>query len=361
MSWSFGRHPYGLRAIVETRASYNNSVEEPMKRVFVGLSGPIAFDYGKRPWRHDMPNPLLENVTGLLLCYDEIWFLSRNLCPEDLRDLPYVKFIEDDQALSERALVACDQYKPLAVEAGEAKTLDERIAVERSRGERTLEIVEFVKSQSEVPFLFDSHSRGTKIGEAYVGTSVPGSPENGILDWGVAQSLDLNLDVAINSPLATSLELLFEESPPEQAFQRWHIEAAELLLPLRTTDYLGDRGAYHESLEDLRAHRSVSEFRTFLAEAEAVDRDAIALSRHVSELAEKHCRDILERFVKGRSKVRTLGTASIGAAGNVVKPGLGSLLSGVITSAEWLKERSLRKRVAWSLFVVDAKRHQWGK
>lgn len=53
---------------------------------FVGLSGPIGYDYQHStglidPRDSSSPNPVLENVSGLLLCYEDIYFLSRHFCP----------------------------------------------------------------------------------------------------------------------------------------------------------------------------------------------------------------------------------------------------------------------------------------
>jgi hypothetical protein len=68
------------------------------KRIaYVGLSTPVFYDYkySARETNADTrssPNPILDSPYGLLLLYDEIWFLTRSLCPDNMRDLPYVNF-----------------------------------------------------------------------------------------------------------------------------------------------------------------------------------------------------------------------------------------------------------------------------
>src|SRR2546421_3140587 len=102
-----------------------------MKRALIGLSTPLGYDYRnpiqpRTDSQPDIPNPVLENTTGLLLCYDELWFPHRDFCPLDMHDLPYVKFIADDPTLLERAKVAQEQFReiaetePPAVEPGDA-------------------------------------------------------------------------------------------------------------------------------------------------------------------------------------------------------------------------------------------------
>lgn len=72
-----------------------------MKRIgYVGLSTPTFYDY-RNPATHapsdtsDSPNPILEGAFGALLLYDELWFLCRSLCPDNMRSLPYVKFLDE--------------------------------------------------------------------------------------------------------------------------------------------------------------------------------------------------------------------------------------------------------------------------
>lgn len=70
---------------------------------YIGLSGPLGYDYrnsAPRVSRADRssPNPILENVLGLLLCYDELVFLAPQFCPADMRHLPYVKFVSNNEA-----------------------------------------------------------------------------------------------------------------------------------------------------------------------------------------------------------------------------------------------------------------------
>ena len=43
----------------------------------------------------DSPNPIIESPLGLMIFYDEILFLCRSICPENMRNLPYVKFVDE--------------------------------------------------------------------------------------------------------------------------------------------------------------------------------------------------------------------------------------------------------------------------
>lgn len=65
----------------------------------MGLSSPTAYfyDHGREYFREEWRwNPILESPQGLVTLFDEIWFLSRALCPVSLRDEQYVKFLDED-------------------------------------------------------------------------------------------------------------------------------------------------------------------------------------------------------------------------------------------------------------------------
>jgi len=71
-----------------------------MRIGFVGLSTPLFYDY-RYPASiapsdgSTSPNPILEGAFGGLLLYDELWFLCRSLCPDNMRTLSYVKFLDE--------------------------------------------------------------------------------------------------------------------------------------------------------------------------------------------------------------------------------------------------------------------------
>jgi hypothetical protein len=69
------------------------------RKAYIGLSSPTAYfydhdqEYFREPWRW---NPILESPQGLITLFDELWFLSRALCPVSLRNEQYVRFLDED-------------------------------------------------------------------------------------------------------------------------------------------------------------------------------------------------------------------------------------------------------------------------
>lgn len=70
-----------------------------MRRAYIGLSSPTAYFYETgnlfraEPWHW---NPILESPQGLITLFDELWFLSRALCPVNLRDKNFVRFLNEE-------------------------------------------------------------------------------------------------------------------------------------------------------------------------------------------------------------------------------------------------------------------------
>lgn len=69
------------------------------RKAFVGLSSPTAYFYDpyKKYFAQEWEwNPILESPQGIITLFDEIWFLSRALCPVSMRNEKYVKFLDED-------------------------------------------------------------------------------------------------------------------------------------------------------------------------------------------------------------------------------------------------------------------------
>ncbi|MGW3627117.1 hypothetical protein [Streptomyces sp. NPDC000880] len=89
-------------------------VWQPTKRrAFLGRFAPAYYDLANRHQvqGRDEPNAVLENAVGLMLCYDELWFLRRQDCPAGMQELDFVHFVEDDSALLSIATEAYEQAR----------------------------------------------------------------------------------------------------------------------------------------------------------------------------------------------------------------------------------------------------------
>jgi hypothetical protein len=312
-----------------------------MRRAFVGRSTPIGYDY-KREAELGAPNPVLENVSGLLICYDEIWFPSRHFCPADLRFLDYVKFIEDDPVLVGRAHFAIEE----ASQATAGRLLEPFLIDDSEAYWQTLE-----KLRDAGGLMLDNHSRGSEFGVGNAG-------ELGLWrgDVAIASYLDHSFDVIGNSRL--KLRALAADEPNTKLTQHRQLNIAEEVVRLKTLDLVSSAGSYHPSIEELRDHPNVRDFRRFLAEAEGIKASDVAFVTEIERLAGQYARDALRRSVHKPSKLELLKTASLtglGPALNAVIPHAGTVTSAILKRAVGRREREEKRAVAWASFVVDSR------
>jgi hypothetical protein len=125
--------------------------------------------------------------------------------------------------------------------------------------------------ESNPNFAIDNHTGQIHIGRQITLRADAGIAEYVLADMNIAASLGLpGLDVISNTPMVKTLTRLgyFDGNEIDQ----WKIQAATLIAPVRRVNYWGQEGAYHESLEDLRNHPRIKEFREYLRDAEILTR-----------------------------------------------------------------------------------------
>ncbi|MFF0527575.1 hypothetical protein ACFYT3_04215 [Nocardia amikacinitolerans] len=326
---------------------------------YIGVAGVLAYDYKnpgspKKFGNISNPNPILENVPGLLICYDDLYFLSREFCPRDMLELPYVHFVNELEDFSERAEIAYSQYVNIANEI-EFDANPDRDAV--SGFDTWEETVESLLTPL-LGFGPDHHTHGVALTPTWTVSGSGRDPRGAIVDLGTALALDKrNMDVILSS-VASSFK------PGSKVFHHgmdlsrdhWRTSAASSLVEIATPSYLGVEGAYHPAYEELRSHKRIVEFRDFLKEVDAPHSDGKLLANEVVALADNHASNVLERFVKGKNKFRSVGIPILGGVLNSIVPGVGSAISGGNSAAEYVIEQRMRNKVSWAPFVLDLRR-----
>ena len=318
-----------------------------MRTLFVGLSGPIGYDYQRpRGRREHLPNPVLEDVNGLLLCYDRLLFLSRATCPSDMRKLEYVEFLEDDDQLMKTASVAVEQFVELSEQAqfGDFRWDGWQQALFRITG-------------GDPACTIDNHSRPLQA-------LPPGLPITGnaadvrtaFADIGIAASLQREgMDVLTNSLAIQSLGGALEdlEPAPRSTFTEQHIDVAHELGSIRVPNRWNRRGSYHRSIEELRGHPEVESFRTFLSqEIDEGGEQASERAQSITRLADEYARKALRDLPAKASLRETVGRAGIPLL-NLALPHAGTVTGGLLKVFDWKRHRDEVDRTGWARFVID--------
>jgi hypothetical protein len=106
------------------------------------------------------PNPILDSPFGILLLYDEIWFLTRSLCPQNVRDLSYVRFLDEEGALPSLADIDVDTA---AGRLSADPTMQERYAAVTGLFRRYDRVLQ--TSRVDWGSGPDNHTHGLRIGD----------------------------------------------------------------------------------------------------------------------------------------------------------------------------------------------------
>jgi hypothetical protein len=314
--------------------------------LFVGASGPIGYDYawsdGEVASRE--PFAVLEDLNGILICYDQLWFLSRAFCPRDMWDLPYVKFVSDDAALHglvETAASQADLIRPQ----------------QHFRDTVYLPDVIDVVTQGN-PSGVDNHSRGIKITPEYDVMGNAGDLHLVASDMLIGSALsEPGLDVLTNSVGTARFVSHTREAAAEElelAVPAWRVAVAAHVATLRIPNvYESGRGGYVEEIEDLRSHPNVGAFRRLLSSSEVSAGEAADAAAEINDMADRFARRYVGKKFKRKPWYVSAGKLAVAPVGNAIQPGLGTAANGGIKVAEYFKDRDDRSVGAWAAFVAD--------
>ena len=320
------------------------------RTAFVGLSGPLAYDY-KAVERGREPTPILEGALGLLLCYDEIVFLTPGLCPPNMRNLDYVSFLSDRDDFAEAMhkvrsvseIASSSLYEPPADAPSPMEMYAAAVSAVTGQGR--------VMKSADVRYATDYHAM-VATGK---GPSLPGRSADlrtVIADWEILSAFGLeHCDPVFNSASSICYAQMRNASQPLGA-----ASIADHLVVSRLPDYLGPSGPYHPCIEDLRQSDFLCAFRDKLDEYVALP--SAAVKEVVKEMEAKvgeYERDVLVEYLSsGRNRYVSLAKAAIMDTIGLCVPGLGmvSALAG-----EYFKARRI-KAMKWAGFVaqLDARR-----
>lgn len=343
-----------------------------MRRIaFVGLSGPTGYDYrnpiddlldeqyDERQRRDgtlasiDYPNPVLENVCGLALSYDEIYFLTRSLCPRDMQNLPYVRFVSEDTDMARLAtdsLVSLEENRKTYLSGWKSIfRLDAFTAVTKTMiGGRNRQ------------FAIDNHSRAINVTNSLTVSGNSGDVANAIRDLWVASAIpDAVVDVIFCSQILANIR---HELEPEYAElyrdNANRLKVAQGLVELNVLNHLSINGSYNPRLEEFRARRDVQDFRAFLDAVSAGDMedDVTTLVKQISVEAYKLADESARRYYAPSTLYKSVSTTAISVFGNLVAAPAGTVAGGAAKLAFDAEEWGFKKNTRWAPFVVNLQR-----
>jgi hypothetical protein len=216
------------------------------RKAYIGISYPLLYNYQTSQFVKGhkklgpLPNPIIESPVGLMILYDEIWFLSRALCPINMRSLPYVFFVDE-------------QYPEFDFEGITKISTNMLDDFTIACNECPYEIQELL---STTPGM-DTHSRIIPVGNAslFFTSNINSFIFDCYVVSALQESYNLDIEMITNSIFTTP------ETPNSSAF-----EFTEKLIIHDIPNYLTKLGPYHECFEELRDNEFLKDFRKWILE-----------------------------------------------------------------------------------------------
>ncbi len=319
-----------------------------MRVGFVGLSTPIFYDYkvhaSKAPSdQSSSPNPVLDSPMGLLLLFDEIWFLCRSLCPENMRELPYVHFLDEEKLLPRLDDIQfpdlLTQIKSDPVLGKRYKRLQQSFSFYRENVKRL-----GIHWESAT----DNHTHGLKIGSITTsGNSV--SAEKVQFDLEVARRLSKKQNVEL---ITNAFSERWLEDPAGLAMKA---RLAELLVIEDIPNYLTPYGPYDPCVEEARDNAYLKDFRKWIAQRGIPSEGELKdVKQEVEHSIAEAQRKLFLKHYDAKTEYQAIGKTLLGFATDLI-PGASAVMSAVELASE-AKELVEKRSDRWQAFLVSFKK-----
>ncbi|HEY8616285.1 hypothetical protein [Phenylobacterium sp.] len=318
-----------------------------MRRALIGFSSPAGYSYKWQAAKTandggSSPNPVLLASMGLFVLYDELWFACESLCPQSMRTLPYVRFVDREWPGLHPKAQGLDEFVESVRFQGDA-----------SINEMFVDGYEGMRRFYSPRGLVDNHTHGLRFYDT--GLSGNCGPRQLATDiWLVAHLRHLNLNLVLNP--VTARYAFGGEASPGEGLDRAEYDAlrvAEAVVSLRSLyDIAGRKGPYHPCVEELRDDRSIVAFRRWL-----VDKSGTFNNRELRDIEEEidaRVREFTVNALQQHAGRRSLKAVAV----DLIKDQVGSALGIPFRVLEYLGGLGSARQEAAYAFIGKARLRQ---
>jgi hypothetical protein len=310
----------------------------------VGLSSPLLYDYGVQASRarsdlYDSPNPVLDSPYGLMLLYDELWFVCRSLCPENMRSLEFVRFLDEENMLPHLEDLHPDRLR-----------LERPDEYERIVNSVRRRFSNFDAVAASLRMTWDArpdnHTHGLRLGRIQLtGNSL--APQAILFDAALLDRLGRpNVELVGNS----FGQSLMEGANPAVA----DADLAHVLVFDKIPNYLSPQGPYDPVVDEVRQERSLRDFRRWVADTASTTspNEVNRVKADVEQTIRDAQRDYFVAHVDPKAQYYTTAKTLVGVIADLIVPWtgtVGSLIAGV-------RDSRRAKRNRWQGFLISLER-----
>lgn len=329
-----------------------------VKRIaYIGLSYPVMFDISKKIKSWLSPGtpvetfPIIDSPWGLMLLYDELWFLCRDVCPVNMRDCQFVKFVTD--------LYPNIDYKALLNSALAATEKPQCSLLTKEEFYKY-----YVSKTNYNSYISTSSTEGCWVKNVYVRAGT--LPENYLFDIFVKETIQRmsrnKIEVIANGNIS------FEEYIAHSK----ELELTNTLILNGIPNYMTRYGPYHPIIEELRENKFLKDYRKWIITSHNHLQDKEI--KEVKESVENELRQIQEnatlKYFNDHSKKFFINSLFTTTAKTVVCTVLGEipLVGGFIggsvdltsnivdLTSDW-KQKKAVDNDRWAGFVIEARKN----
>lgn len=311
------------------------------RAAYIGISYPLLYDYRHQAEKcsndlSDSPNPIIESPLGLITLFDELLFLCRSLCPNNMRNLPYVKFVDE---------LYPDFY------FGDI----EKAAYERERSislnNSGLRFNDIVNAMHIVNWKgLDNHTHGLQLGDIHLSAS--SNEYHFLFDMYVFEALQQIYDEDIEL-IANSMFHIGTACGGTQA------ELTDKIIIPQIPNYIGVDGPYHSCMEELRENEFIKDFRKWIIknhgnlQRSEIQDICVGVERNIEETQNR----VLKKYLQENSGFTYFKSTS----STLIKTVLGTICPSISIADAFAgsikkgKHTLDAKSIRWQGFVVDSR------
>jgi hypothetical protein len=309
-----------------------------MRIGLIGVSSPLFYDWSGRAYIDEAPNPILDSPFGLMLLYDELWFLTKDLCPRNLRGVSFVRILDEETALPD--LSGLDYGELTHGYRDELRAMYEGF---RPSSASFQELVASMRMGWDARP--DNHGRGLDLGGVAT-TGRAGTPENILFDLAVIERLGRKgVELVGNTVGQSAMETL---EPSIRGADLAHVMVIDGI-----PNYLGPDGPYHPVIDEVREDRYLKDFRKWISKTATTSQvDAQTMKADVEKRIQEAQEEVFLKYLDPRRKYETIGKTVTTAIASLFVPGVGEAAS---TIAELRADRRVRDQ-RYQGFLVHFRR-----
>ncbi|WP_345984757.1 hypothetical protein WCX49_08990 [Sulfurimonas sp. HSL-1656] len=309
-----------------------------MREAYIGLSTPVGFDYlntatKTKADQTSSPNPILDSPFGLMLLFDKLVFLSKSLCPENMRNLPFVEFLDENGSL------------PFVSEE------EIELAITKIREQNNSRMKTGISFQTAIQeagvldgIMVDNHTHSLKIGN-YVGYANSDEYNLAIDLLYLSKLQGRTIELVTNSRLRPTHNL------PTETWAG--AKLTELLVIDNISNYLSPKGPYHPVIDEVRENKYLDEFRKWIISqnGSASITEVQDMKKQVEYAIQDAQDKLFLRHLDPKRHFLTIGEAMLGDLAGLVYPLAGTTKATVEVGKEIINP-TVNK---WQGFIVSAK------